>query len=135
MAIKTVFFDVSATPSSSTTVQSQLIDEKFLVLRVTAQFPAGQNGSVDVMIVATDREGLPAANSRPIGTNVLSTGSYSATSDPVLQGDDNIVSVDHFSEWNENTYLKCYVKNNDFNNSHTVQVRVEIDDSLGEVLE
>ena len=28
MAIKTVFFDVSALPSSSTTVQSQLIDEK-----------------------------------------------------------------------------------------------------------
>ena len=58
-------------------------------------------------------------------------------SEPSLQkqGDDNIVSVDHFSEWNENTYLKCYVKNNDFNNSHTVQVRVEIDDSLGEVLE
>jgi len=135
MAIKTVFFDVTVPANTTNTLSSALIDEKFLVLRVSAQFPAGQAGAVSVIVVATDRAGLPAAGSRPIGTNVLGTGSYSSTADPALHGDDINISVDHFSEWNENTYLKCYVKNNDFNNSHSVQVRVEIDDSLGEILE
>jgi hypothetical protein len=134
MAIKTVFFDVSVAAQTTNTVSSNLIDEKFLVLRVTAQFPTGQNGAVNVIVVATTDASSTSAGSRPIGTNVLGTGSYSATADPALHGDGDIVAVDHFSEWAENTYLKCYVKNNDLVNSHTVQVRVEIDDSLGEMI-
>ena len=133
MAIKTVFFDMSCVANSTSTVQSSLIDDKFIVLRVSAQFPIGVQGSLDVMVVATAESGLPTVGSRPTGQNILATGSYSATADPTIHGDGEIVAVDHFSDWNENTYLKCYVKNNDLVNSHSCQVRVEIDDSLGEL--